>query len=159
MRTLALVAALAASLLAGPARAEGPEVIRDPEALKTLFAGRTLFARFLNGERVIEYYAPDGRSAYVQKQCLHAGKWWVTELTKAFGRIQAGTPIACFSYPTLNEPDDPACFAVGGTTGHERFYPVHGDTRYVGLPAVMAERWTQGNTETLPLDMDDCPSV
>jgi len=159
MRALALVVAFAAGLAALPATAAGPDVIRDPDALKSLFSGRTVYGRFLSGDRFIEYYAPDGRAAYFQLQCLHAGKWWITELTEPFGRIEAGTPIACFSYPTLNAPDMAACFAVGGSAGRERFYPIGGEPAYAGTPAASVERWATGNAEPLPLDMDNCPSV
>lgn len=159
MRSLALVAALVASLLIPPATAAGPELIRDPQALKALFSGRTVYGRFLDGSPWTEYYSPDGRAAYVQLQCLHSGNWWITRLSQTFGSIEAGTPIACFSYPTQNAPGDAFCFAVGGSPGRERFYPVHGHSEYTGIPAAIAERWADGNAEALPLDQDGCPSV
>jgi hypothetical protein len=158
MRALALLVALISSALT-PAAASNLDLIRDPTALRSLFSGRTLYARYADGERVAEFYSPDGRSAYRQYQCLHAGKWWVDQLPAAFGSIEAGTPMICFKYASIEPADRPTCFAVGGSRGAERFYPLHGRPEYAELPVVFAVRWAEGNAEPLPLDVDNCPSV
>ncbi|PWR23031.1 hypothetical protein [Zavarzinia compransoris] len=157
-RLMSALMLAAAVLAAGPARAE-VDVIRSADQLQRLFADRTLVGRFLSGDTFKEYYAPDGRVAYFQLQCLHSGTWWVESLAQDFGMLQAGTPIICFDYPSLNAKDDPSCFAVGGPTGRERFYPIGGDPGNTGIPGAIAEQWSQGNTEPLPLGEDGCPSV
>ncbi len=143
---------------AGPAHAQ-PDVIRDSEQLRALFSNRTLNGHFLSGDKFKEFYAPDGRSAYFQLQCLHSGTWWIDSLSQDFGAFEAGTPLACFDYPTLNAKDDPSCFAVGGPKGAERFYPIGGDPANTGIPGAFVDHWAPGNPESLPLGEDGCPSV
>lgn len=157
-RAIAVLVVLLAGLGPSVGRAE-VDVIRSAEELQARFSDRTLIGRFLSGDTFKEYYSPDGRVAYVQLQCLHSGTWWVETLGQDFGMLQAGLPIICFDYPSLTAKDDPACFAVGGSKGRERFYPIGGDPSNTGIPSAIAERWTPGNSEKLPLGEDNCPSA
>lgn len=153
---LAVVALLAAVL---PAARADLDVIRDPAELQARFSDKTVYGRFPSGDNFREYHAPDGRTAYFQLQCLHAGTWWVTRLLHDFGQIAAGTPIICYDYPTLNDKADPSCFAVGGPAGRERFFPIGGNPDFTGIPSATVERLLPGNPDNLALDQEGCPGV
>lgn len=163
-RLVALSLALAGT--AGPALAQqevpeglrpAPPVIADATGLRALFAERTLHGRFASGDPFIEYYRADGVSAYWQLGCLHQGQWWIDTLKAAYGPFAAGTAVACFAYPTLNDAADPACFTVGGPAGHERFYALGGAID-ASRPTATVENWSAGNSEPLPLGQSYCPS-
>ncbi|MCF4166387.1 hypothetical protein L2U69_12095 [Zavarzinia compransoris] len=155
--TLVLAAAFLLDATAA-ARAD-VDVIRDPARLRDMLAGRTLYGRYLNGDAVAEYYAPDGKAAYRQRQCLYAGRWWIERLTADFGIFEAGTPTVCFQYRALNPDGPPFCFAVSGTAGAERFYGTSGAPEYSGIPTLLTDHWAEGNAEPLSLEGDGCPSV
>lgn len=163
-RIRACMIAMAAVMLSSvvlvlPVAKADVDVIRDPVQLRDLLAGRTVYGRFLSGDSFTEYYSPDGKTAYLQLQCLHAGRWWIERLVVDFGIFEAGTPIVCFRYQDLNPDDPPSCFAVGGATGAEVFYGLDGAPEYSGIPTARAERWAEGNAEPLSLDGNGCPAV
>src|SRR5215813_10723806 len=53
----------------------GQRVAGD-DALRTLLIGHTFYGLYVGGGRWIEYYSPDGRSAYWDG-CTHDGRWWI----------------------------------------------------------------------------------
>jgi hypothetical protein len=92
-RTLLAAAFFSATALA-TAGAEDVPITSDQD-LSALFAGKTFYGNYPSGGRWIEYYRPDGVSAYRENGATCTARWYLER-----GR-------ACFSYPNRPEPD---CF-------------------------------------------------
>src|SRR5215510_14862261 len=76
-----LVALLVAALLVmPPTLVAGDQATRilGEEALRAALSNRTYYGRYEGGIDWIEYYAPDGRSAYWDG-CTHDGEWWIVD--------------------------------------------------------------------------------
>ena len=136
---------VAASLVMLPTLVAGDQSagtrILGEEALRTALSNRTYYGRYEGGIDWIEYYAPDGRSAYWDG-CTHDGEWWIV--------------------------DDLVCFRYRGDAHHLNYcwmmYRL--DSQYEFLmpssPAPVRAYTTavrDGNREHLPLGTDDCVSV
>jgi hypothetical protein len=125
--------------------ADGPTGTRilGDTALRAALSDRTFYGRYEGGIDWIEYYAPDGRSAYWDG-CTHDGDWWIVD------------DLVCFRYRGdaygLNY-----CWMMYEHGGqYEFFIPADqgSETVRAYTTAVRA-----GNREHLPLDTDDCVSV
>jgi hypothetical protein len=131
-----------AALFGDDATPPGQRVVGD-DALRTLLLGRTFYGLYVGGGRWIEYYAPDGRSAYWDG-CTHDGRWWIT----------GGQ--ACFRYRG-DVQNAEYCWEVYRSGSEVDFIMRDGD------PAGPARAYTtairDGNSENLPLGADNCVSV
>jgi hypothetical protein len=142
-RSLALLTA--AMLLPTIAAAEEPagERILGEAALRAALSGRTFYGRYEDGIDWIEYYSPDGRSAYWDG-CTHDGDWWVAE------------DLVCFRYRGdaygLNY-----CWMVYRRGSQFEFF-IPGDG-IAGAARAYTTDVREGNREHLPLDTDDCVSA
>ena len=120
----------------------GQRVVGD-DALRTLLLGHTFYGLYVGGGRWIEYYAPDGRSAYWDG-CTHDGRWWI-----AGGQ-------ACFRYRGDLQDTD-YCWEVYRSGSEVDFIMREADTAGPARAYTTAIR--DGNSENLPLGADDCVSV
>jgi hypothetical protein len=142
-RRPAAAAALAVLLLAsaGAARAadDAPQPVGDAAAITALLHDHTFYGTYVGNKRPwMEYYAPDGRSAFWVDGCVYRGRWW------------ASGDQACFAYPELSG-GDPSCFSVAKHGTAYEFSAPGGDP----LVAI-ADRTAAGNAEHLPLDAGEC---
>jgi hypothetical protein len=132
-----------ALLLSVPAAARAAEdeaqPIGDAAAITAALHDRTFYGTYVDSKRPwMEYYAPDGRSAFWVDGCVYRGRWW------------AEGDQACFAYPELSA-GEPSCFSVARRgTAYEFSAP--------GARAVeaRADRTADGNAEHLPLDAGEC---
>ena len=77
-RLLPLLLAILLTAPIGRVAADGPEgtrILGEP-ALRAALSDRTFYGRYEGGINWIEYYTPDGRSAYWDG-CTHDGAWWI----------------------------------------------------------------------------------
>jgi hypothetical protein len=141
-RTLLLL--VIATLAGAAARAEEPgQRLRGEAALREALADRTFYGRYVGGIDWIEYYAPDGRSAYWDG-CTHDGDWWIADDLICF-RYRGDAAGANYCW---------MMFRVG--EGYEFVMPDDG----AGDPArAYTTDIREGNREHLPLDTDDCVSA
>jgi hypothetical protein len=139
------IAPLVAALLPALAAAEEPagERIFGEAALQEALSGRTFYGRYEGGIDWIEYYAPDGRSAYWDG-CTHDGDWWVAD------------DLVCFRYRADAYGLD-YCWMVYRSDGQYEFYIP--DDGLTGSVRAYTTAVREGNREHLPLDTDDCVSV
>jgi hypothetical protein len=146
-RLLALVLAAFAAVAPTVLRADdmqpvGQRVAGD-DALRTLLIGHTFYGLYVGGGRWIEYYAPDGRSAYWDG-CTHDGRWWIAD------------DHACFHYRGDVQNAD-YCWLVYQSGSEVDFIVPEGDPTGPARAYTTAIR--PGNSENLPLGADDCVSV
>ena len=117
--------------------------ITSDNALREALTNHTFYGRYDGGGPWIEYYSPDGRSAYWDG-CTHDGRWWITD------------GHACFRYRGDVQNTD-YCWLVYRDGSQLDFVlpnedppgPAHAHTTAIRL----------GNSENLPLGADDCVSV
>jgi hypothetical protein len=146
--TARLAALLVVALLAMPApdlAADAPDGTRiaGEAELRRALSGRTFYGRYEDGIDWIEYYAPNGRSAYWDG-CTHDGDWWIAD-----GR-------ACFRYRG-DAPGRHYCWMVYRSgSQYEFFMP---DDGISGPARAYTTAVREGNREHLPLDADDCVSA
>ena len=112
--------------------------VGDAAALTALLHDHTFYGTYVGTKRPwMEYYAPDGRSAFWVDGCVYRGRWW------------AAGDQACFEYPELSA-GEPSCFTVAQRgTAYEFSAPG-------GPPVALADRTAAGNAERLPLDAGEC---
>lgn len=149
-RTLqrALAFALAIAWL-GPlaAAAQDRELARervgDNTELEDLLRNRTIHGIYSDGNKWLEYHAPNGLTAYWDG-CTHPGEWWVAE------------GLVCYRYP-----EDPAqadyCWFVYREDEQIEF--VSSPDGPDGPVGAYSEEITTGNSEHLPLGASDCLSA
>jgi hypothetical protein len=144
-RCFFLMLAVALATVAAPAAepALSGEPVVGEAALRATLVGRTFYGRYDGGGPWIEYYAPDGRSAYWDG-CTHDGRWWIAD------------DHVCFRYRGDVE-DAEYCW---------RLYRTDSGIEFIGPDdgaAAPARAYTtairQGNSENLPLGADDCVSA
>lgn len=87
----------------------GAELMTDRAAIEKLLSNRTLYGRYSDGEAWAEYHEADGRTAYHQNNCTHAGHWW----------IDSG--LVCFRYDDYNA-GKPTCFQLYRRGDRLEFY-------------------------------------
>jgi hypothetical protein len=130
-------------LMASVARVNADEPlgrrILGEAALRAALSDRTFYGRYEDGINWIEYYTPDGRSAYWDG-CTHDGDWWIAD------------DFVCFRYR-------------GDAAGREYCWMLfeRGSQYEFLMPGDSVRAYTTdirpGNREHLPLDTDDCVSV
>jgi hypothetical protein len=112
---LGICALLALGLLTRATLAEshegsaGAELMTDRAAIEKLLSDRTLYGRYSDGDPWAEYHEADGRTAYRQNNCTHAGHWWV----------ESG--LVCFRYDDFNA-GKPTCFQLYRRGDRLEFY-------------------------------------
>ena len=136
-------ATVLALLLAAPAAARAAEdearPVADAAAITALLHDHTFYGTYVDSNRPwMEYYSPDGRSAFWVDGCVYRGRWW------------ADGEQACFAYPELSARD-PSCFTVAQRGAAFEFSAAAG-----GMLVARADRTAQGNPEHLPLDAGEC---
>jgi hypothetical protein len=139
---------LLAALLMLPALAAAAEEpagarVVGEAALRAVLSDRTFYGRYEDGGDWIEYYAPDGRSAYWDG-CTHDGAWWIEE------------DLVCFRYRGDVYGLD-YCWMVYRNGGQYEFLMPDDGLSDPARAYTTAVR--PGNREHLPLDADDCVSV
>jgi hypothetical protein len=87
----------------------GAELMTDRTTIEKLLSDRTLYGRYSDGDAWAEYHEPDGRTAYHQNNCTHAGRWW----------IESG--LVCFRYDDFNA-GRPTCFQLYRRGDRLEFY-------------------------------------
>jgi hypothetical protein len=140
-----LIALLIAAALPTLAVAQEPagERIFGEQALREALSGRTFYGRYEDGIDWIEYYAPDGRSAYWDG-CTHDGDWWIAD------------DLVCFRYRGDAYGVD-YCWMVYSRGGQYEFFMP--DDGLSGPARAYTTAVGEGNRERLPLDADDCVSA
>lgn len=142
-RLLCAVAALAVVATSAAAEEPAGERIRGEADLRAALADYTFYGRYEGGIDWVEYYAPDGRSAYWDG-CTHDGSWWISDDHVCF-RYRGDVPGAQYCW---------MFYRVGD--GYQFVTPDDG----LGPPVrAYTTAVTKGNREHLPLDTDDCVSV
>lgn len=131
---------IAASFAAGE---ETRQRLVGHDSLRALFADHTFRGRYADGTLWIEYYAPDGRSAYWDG-CTHEGEWWIAE------------DLVCFHY-FGDARDAEYCWYI--FRRGERLEFVMSDRSEFGPVGAYTESIERGNAEPLPLDTDNCLSA
>lgn len=146
--TLRLSWPLLAMLLVAPSarlaadEAAGTRILGDA-ALRAALSDRTFYGRYEGGINWIEYYSPDGRSAYWDG-CTHDGSWWTVADQVCFRyRGDASGRDYCWSLYQLGSQ-------------YEFFMPPAPESDAVRAYTTDIRA---GNRERLPLDTDDCVSV
>lgn len=144
-RLLPLLLAILLTAPMGRVAADGPEGTRilGESALRAALSDRTFYGRYEGGINWIEYYTPDGRSAYWDG-CTHDGAWWIAK------------DFVCFRYRG-DASDRDYCwmlFQVGSQ--YEFLMPTDQESDAVRAYTTDIR---PGNREHLPLDTDDCVSV
>jgi len=119
------------------------ERIRGEDALQAALSDHTFYGRYDGGIDWIEYYAPDGRSAYWDG-CTHDGSWWIDDDLVCFRyRGDAAGAAYCWMFYRRGE-------------GYEFITP---DDGYAPPGRAYTTAVVRGNREHLPLDTDDCVSA
>jgi hypothetical protein len=138
-------ALLVAAVLPTLAAAEEPagERILGETALRAALSDRTFYGRYEDGIDWIEYYAPDGRSAYWDG-CTHDGDWWIAE------------DLVCFRYRGDAYGFNYCWMVYRSGSQYEFFIP---DDGLAGAVRAYTTDVREGNREHLPLDTDDCVSA
>jgi hypothetical protein len=142
-RSLALLVAAALLPTLAAAEERAGERILGETALRAALSGRTFYGRYEDGIDWIEYYSPDGRSAYWDG-CTHDGDWWIDD------------DLVCFRYRGDAYGLSYCWMVYRSGSQYEFFIPEDG-------LAAGARAYTtdvrEGNREHLPLDTDDCVSA
>jgi hypothetical protein len=138
--TAALLMVSAARLAAD--ETSGTRILGDA-ALRMALSDRTFYGRYEGGINWIEYYTPDGRSAYWDG-CTHDGAWWIAN------------DFVCFRYRGDPSGRDYCWMLYRLGSQYEFFMP--GDLESEAVRAYTTDV-RPGNREHLPLDTDDCVSV
>jgi len=122
--------------------AAGTRILGDA-ALRAALSDRTFYGRYEGGINWIEYYAPDGRSAYWDG-CTHDGAWWITN------------DFVCFRYRGDASGRDYCWMLYQLGSQYEFLMPA--DQTSAAVRAYTTDI-RPGNREHLPLGTDDCVSV
>ncbi len=149
---LAALALLVLGILsAGSAMAGGPPQpdpatrITDRAEMEKLLIDQTFYGNYAgNGEPWAEYQSRDGRTAYLQGDCIYAGHWWI--------RVD----LVCYRYDSFND-GQAACFGMFERNGQLEFYMRDFDGTWV-LNAYTTRR-RPGNPDKMPLDGEACVGV
>ena len=144
-----LLPVIAAGLLLAPAlRADDSTPPGDPISgdadLRAALVNHTFYGHYEGGHPWIEYYAPDGRSAYWDG-CTHDGRWWIAD------------GHACFRYRGDVQNTD-YCWLVY-RDGSQLDFVMPDDASPTGAARAYTTAIRNGNSENLPLGADDCVSV
>jgi hypothetical protein len=119
------------------------ERVGDNIELEDLLRNRTIHGIYADGNKWLEYHAPNGLTAYWDG-CTHPGKWWVAD------------GLVCYRYP-----EDPAqaeyCWFIYREDGQLEF--VSSPDGADGPVGAYSEDITSGNSEHLPLGASDCLSA
>lgn len=103
-RRLGLACLLVVAVLVLPGLAAGedaqkpaPQPIDNPAELKRLLNDQTVYGRYANGDPWTEYQSPDGRTSYLEKNCIYRGHWWIAggQVCYRYEEIENGT-VFCF---------------------------------------------------------------
>jgi hypothetical protein len=134
-------------LMVSAARLDADEVagtrILGEAALRAALSDRTFYGRYEGGIDWIEYYTPDGRSAYWDG-CTHDGAWWIAN------------DFVCFRYRG-DASDRDYCWMLF-RRGSQYEFLMPGDPESDAVRAYTTDI-RPGNRERLPLDTDDCVSA
>lgn len=147
MHSLLIRVLLAGLLLMPSLRLDADEPagmrVRGDAAIRQALSGRTFYGRYDGGGDWIEYYAPDGRTAYWDG-CTHDGDWWIAE------------DFVCFHYRGDVQGLD-YCWMLYRSADQYEFVMTDDGSAVPARAYTTAVR--PGNREHLPLDTDDCVSV
>jgi hypothetical protein len=141
-RSLALLIAGVLPTLAAALEPTGERIVGE-SALREALSDRTFYGRYEDGIDWIEYYSPDGRSAYWDG-CTHDGDWWIDD------------DLVCFRYRG-DAYGLSYCWMVYRNGGQYEFF-IPDDGRAGAVRAYTTDV-RDGNREHLPLDTDDCVSA
>ncbi len=147
MSSRLLSAAIGVLLIASAARVAADETagtrILGEAALRAALSDRTFYGRYEGGINWIEYYTPDGRSAYWDG-CTHDGAWWIKN------------DFVCFRYRGDASDRDYCWMLYQLGSQYEFLMPAFQESNAVRAYTTDIR---PGNREHLPLDTDDCVSV
>ena len=147
MSSRRLSAAIAVLLIVSAARVAADETagtrILGEAALRAALSDRTFYGRYEGGINWIEYYTPDGRSAYWDG-CTHDGAWWIKN------------DFVCFRYRGDASDRDYCWMLYQLGSQYEFLMPAEQESDAVRAYTTDIR---PGNREHLPLDTDDCVSV
>jgi hypothetical protein len=138
---------LATLLIVPPARlaadeAAGTRILGDA-ALHAALSDHTFYGHYEGGINWIEYYSPDGKSAYWDG-CTHDGRWWTV------------ADLVCFRYRGDASGRDYCWMLYRLDSQYEFLIPAGPESDAV---RAFTTDIRAGNREQLPLDTDDCVSV
>jgi len=136
----ALLTMAATSLLADDTA--GTRIVGDA-ALRAALSDRTFYGHYEGGINWIEYYAPDGRSAYWDG-CTHDGAWWISN------------DFVCFRYRGDVSGRDYCWMLYRLGSQYEFLMPADVESNAVRAYTTDIR---SGNRENLQLGTDDCVSV
>ncbi len=147
MSSRLLSAAIGVLLIASAARVAADETagtrILGEASLRAALSDRTFYGRYEGGINWIEYYTPDGRSAYWDG-CTHDGAWWIKN------------DFVCFRYRGDASDRDYCWMLYQLGSQYEFLMPAFQESNAVRAYTTDIR---PGNREQLPLDTDDCVSV
>jgi hypothetical protein len=147
MSSRLLFAAIGVLLIVSAARVAADETagtrILGEAALRAALSDRTFYGRYEGGINWIEYYTPDGRSAYWDG-CTHDGAWWIKN------------DFVCFRYRGDASDRDYCWMLYQLGSQYEFLMPAFQESNAV---RAYTTNIRPGNREHLPLDTDDCVSV
>jgi len=147
MSSRLLSAAIGVLLIVSAARVAADETagtrILGEAALRAALSDRTFYGRYEGGINWIEYYTPDGRSAYWDG-CTHDGAWWIKN------------DFVCFRYRGDASDRDYCWMLYQLGSQYEFLMPAFQESNAVRAYTTDIR---PGNREHLPLDTDDCVSV
>jgi hypothetical protein len=147
MSSRLLSAAIGVLLIVSAARVAADETagtrILGEAALRAALSDRTFYGRYEGGINWIEYYTPDGRSAYWDG-CTHDGAWWIKN------------DFVCFRYRGDASDRDYCWMLYQLGSQYEFLMPAFQESNAV---RAYTTNIRPGNREHLPLDTDDCVSV
>jgi hypothetical protein len=147
MSSRLLSAAIGVLLIVSAARVAADETagtrILGEAALRAALSDRTFYGRYEGGINWIEYYTPDGRSAYWDG-CTHDGAWWIKN------------DFVCFRYRGDASDRDYCWMLYQLGSQYEFLMPPFQESNAVRAYTTDIR---PGNREHLPLDTDDCVSV
>jgi len=136
----ALLVMTIAPLLAD--EAPGTRILGD-SALRAALSDHTFYGHYEGGINWIEYYSPDGRSAYWDG-CTHDGAWWITN------------DFVCFHYRGDVSERDYCWMLYRLGSQYEFLMPADQESNAV---RAYTDRIRPGNPDHLSLGTDDCVSV
>jgi hypothetical protein len=145
LRLFSLLLAIVLMAPAGRLAADEPagtRILGEP-ALRAALSDRTFYGRYEGGINWIEYYTPDGRSAYWDG-CTHDGAWWIAN------------DFVCFRYNGDTSDRDYCWMLYQLGSQYEFLMPADSESDAVRAYTTDIRA---GNREHLPLDTDDCVSV
>jgi len=135
------------AILLTPARLAADEVpgtrVLGDAALRAALSDQTFYGHYEGGINWIEYYSPDGRSAYWDG-CTHDGRWWTV------------ADQVCFRYRGDASGRDYCWMLYRLGSQYEFLIPAAPESDAV---RAFTTDIRPGNREHLPLDTDDCVSV